>query len=151
MLYNIVNPSDPYTIAAEDHDVVTAAAFLLGSGYYPVEPIDDGNTAARVPAFFHVEAADAWCQQTFGLSSVDLVDHVIAAKREALIACLDSCLIGTPQERTEFEAAMAWVEDPAKRADMKRKRHQLRVTSVNDIGRLACSMVDQLRETGEVA
>ena len=40
MVYEIINPSDPYTLVSEREDLACAAAFLFGSGAYGRESQD---------------------------------------------------------------------------------------------------------------
>lgn len=49
MKYEIINPSDPYTIEHSDILALAAACVLLGRGQYGLQPI--GHDGERVPMF----------------------------------------------------------------------------------------------------
>lgn len=142
MLYEIVNPSDRYTIRADEHDVAAVACFTLGGGKYAFEPLEEGGQ--EVPIFFF-GGHDEWCQETFGKDARALIDSVMETKRQALIDCLESCLIGGENDRREFEEACALIESAENRAAFKVKRHEGRRTSMNDIGARARGFAETLR------
>ena len=60
MLFNIVNPSDPYTIEASSLDVAVMASVLLGQGNYQFTSLDGGQD---IP-FFAFGGGDKWTQGT---------------------------------------------------------------------------------------
>ena len=43
MLLNLINPSDPYTLEADDFEIAAVAVCLLGAGKYPATAL--GNDA----------------------------------------------------------------------------------------------------------
>ena len=49
MLFEIMNPSDPYTVVAEDKEIAAVACIVLGTGTYAFKPIDVGDF--EVPLF----------------------------------------------------------------------------------------------------
>lgn len=144
MLYEIINPSDPYTIAADDPEVAAVACFLLGNGQYAFKPID-GPEDAEVPILILV-SADEWCEEKFGKKVGLLIADVINNKADALIACLESCLIGRERDRREFEQAIALIDDPKKREEFRAARHDLRRSSLNDIGGRALQLAVAVRK-----
>lgn len=143
ILYNVINPSDPYTIATFDHDVAAVACFCLGEGAYAFEPVDPETPSLRVPIFLF-DSADPWCQSTFGKTTAELLADVVAHKRLALIACLDSLLIGSVADRHQFNRDTAGLSD-AERARIKASHHVQRCTSLNDVGARAALLVRQLQ------
>ena len=40
VLYEIINPSDPYTLKADDFKIAAAACLILGDGQYGLESED---------------------------------------------------------------------------------------------------------------
>lgn len=144
MIYNIINPSDPYTIAADDFEVAAVACFVLGEGAYAFEPFGAWAwEAPRVPAFL-MTGSDEWCLKTFGCNAFDLAQRVLGTKMQALADCFDSVLIGDCAARKAFEKSTAGL-DLAKTMALKRERHEQMVSSLNDIGARAYRLAAHLR------
>lgn len=141
--YEIVNPSDPYTICADDRAVAAVACFLLGQGQYAFTDIENGEDGVPIFLFGGV---DAWTNETFGKNASDLIKGVLADKRDALIACLDSTLIGRPSDRASYEKGLELIDDPAKRKAWRDHWHDERRSSLNDIGGRAYELADRLRQ-----
>jgi hypothetical protein len=146
MLYEIINPSDPYTIEVEDFDVAAVACVMLGRGTYGFVPIDATGAernAPSVPIFFFGSVGD-WFHVTFGVSLSGLLDRVLAEKREALATALESVLIGEPAQRATFFATA-----PTDRAEFEIARavwHEARRSSMNDIGARAWELACRVRK-----
>lgn len=60
MLYEIINPSDPYTLHADDLEVAAIVASLIGEGQYALEPQEPDGV--KVPLF-------SWAALTGGSES----------------------------------------------------------------------------------
>lgn len=88
MRYEICNPSDPYEMTCDDHEVAAIAVTLLGRGAYPLIG-KDGDGSRDVPHFLF-GGVDTWFRETFGRSYEESIDHVLATKVDGLIAALDS-------------------------------------------------------------
>ena len=144
MIYEIVNPSDAYTIAANDHAVAAVACFLLSNGQYAFEPVD-GTEEMSVPIFMF-GGADDWCREHFDIDATGLIMKVMDEKRAELIACLESCLIGNEAAREEFDVCCSFIDEDSKRAAFKIARHEKRRTSMNDIGSRAYRMASKLKQ-----
>lgn len=99
MRYEIINPSDPYEMTCDDHEVATIAVTVLGGGMYPLRA-KDGDESRDVPPLAF-DQASKWCREKFGRSIEELADHVVDTKRAALIAALDSVTLLT-KERTSL-------------------------------------------------
>jgi len=144
MLYEIVNPSDAYTIVAKSFDVAAVACFVLGKGRYAFKPIDD-DKAPEVPIFLF-GGADEWCREQFGVDAGDLVQGTLKDKRDELAECLDSCLIGNASDRKDFDEACAAISDPVKQTQFRESRHDRRRSSMNDIGGRAYRIAAKIRQ-----
>lgn len=144
MLYEIINPSDPYTIECATHKVAAAACFLLGEGQYAFEPIDGSDKELRVPIFI-AGGSEEWCQKTFGMSVDTLMKDVSDNHMKELIDALESCLIGTKESREAFCQACERIDN----TKFKLERHDRMRTSLNDIGGLAYSYARDFREITE--
>lgn len=88
MKYEIVNPSDPYTMEAEDIRVAAIVAVWLGSGQYSLKALEDG--AEGVP-FFMFGGFEQWWDARCSLTT----DAFSEARGPELIAALDSVTLGS--------------------------------------------------------
>jgi len=142
LLFNLVNPSDPYTIEAPSLDIATLAALLLGQGKYPLTSLDGGE---NVPHFLF-GGTDAWCKEHFGENLMELSNRLMDTKLAEVADCLDSILYGDAQDRIQFLAETA---------DMNREtfeaarfmRQDAKRSSINDIGERAYRMAAKLRQS----
>lgn len=124
MIYDIINPSDPVTIEADDLAVAQAACLLLGEGRYGLT-----NTEGKevLPLCVFAGQYEEWAKgQNFDLK--DILEN----RREQVVACLRSAMCCDISDRTAIVAAVG--TDPealARYNDAKR-------SSLNDIcGRAA--------------
>ena len=141
MLYEIINPSDPYTIEADSLDVALAACLFLGDGQYAFEPLTDGP---RIPLFLF-GGVETWCQGHFNQSLEATLNHVLKEKCTELADCMDSCLIGKASDRATYLNALELIDDPSKREQWRAKWHEDRRSSLNDIGSRAFKMAQNFR------
>lgn len=146
MLYEIINMSDPYTIECPNLEIAAVACVLLGQGQYgltPVEQPEDGIDRG-VPLMLFGNA-QAWFQQQCGGDFSVVFARVLATQREALAACLDSVLIGKPDERSGVSKMLALLPEKAKQVEARDIWHDARRSSLNDIGRRAWEIAAKLR------
>src|SRR5262245_29539857 len=98
MLYEIINPSDPYTIDCPDLAIATVACVLLGAGQYAFVPQDGTTTDEEVKLgdrgvpMFLFGGEDAFATKHFGMTMQGLLRDVRNApeRRLALATALDS-------------------------------------------------------------
>lgn len=126
--YEIANPSDPYTMQAEDFNVAAVTVAILGNGAYGIP---------GTPILF---GWDQWLKER----EIDLPKFIDARLTE-IIACLESVMIGRESDRTEAEEALAAIVEE-NRAEWLKKRHDQRRSSMNDIGGKAQQWAKALRE-----
>ncbi len=87
--YTIINPSDPYTLIADDLVLAAISVCLLGSGKYALEAADGSE---GVPLFLF-GGHDEWFA-AHGAGSFDTALNTAVEQRpEALAAVLDSVSI----------------------------------------------------------
>jgi hypothetical protein len=142
MLYEIVNPSDPYTIEAPSLDIAAMTAILLGQGNYSFQSLEGGQD---VPAFAFGKG-DEWTQKHFKEDLMEMSNRVMDTKLREVADCLDSVLYGDAQERVDFLATTKDMDRPNFEAE--RAMRQLdRCSSMNDIGSLAYRMAAKLRKS----
>lgn len=132
MIYDIINPSDPYTIEGE-HAVCCIATAILGEGHYGLQAAD-GTQAMPLLLF---NTAETWFPKTFGKSFADLLH---ATPPEALAMCLESVLCCSLKERLVYEAS----DNPAARGVLRLEWSERR-SSMNNIGERAYAIAAQLR------
>lgn len=84
MKYEIINPSDPYTIEHDDFLPLAAAVLLLGQGQYGAQPI--GHDGERVPIFIFGGLEKWWEAHS---PAVEFGDY-LEANKPAIAAAMES-------------------------------------------------------------
>jgi hypothetical protein len=135
IVFEIVNPSDAYTMVSADTVAAAVACLFLGEGRYALED-EVGGTACPI---FLFGGAEAWLQEAHGTT----IEEVMTTKRSAVIAALRSVLIGGRQAREEVDAALSRMSPEAGRQWLS-ERHDKRRTSMNNIGRRAAVLADAI-------
>lgn len=145
MLFNILNPSDPYTMRAVDLEIAAVAICLLGEGKYGLEEIG-GDRSGQVPMFLK-DGHDEWFTKQFGRDFSATVNHVVETRYEELVKALHSVFIGTPADKMKFDDLAAKCPDDEAAAELLLKTHDEKRTSMNDIGRRAWNLARSVVET----
>lgn len=139
--WEIVNPSDPYTMDGDDHDVVATVVVFLGQGRYAAQEV---NGSRFVPMMlFGVD--DAWSTATFGCAVADLLARTVETKRAAVVAAFESVVIASAHERAMFDEGMRLIDDPAERERWRTTWNERRRSSMNNIGKRAQQLADTFR------
>lgn len=138
MLFEIINPSDPYTIEAPDLKVAAVACVLLGNGKLGFQGID---CEAEVPLFLF-GGYDEWFTKHCGGDFKSVMAQVTESRLSELADCLDSVLIGDAAHRKSFQKGLELIDDPVKREHWLDERR----SSMDNIGGHAWSIAKQLRE-----
>lgn len=142
MLFDIVNPSDPYTMEASCLEVAAAAVCLLGQGKFALNELT-GDKSGNVPAFL-TGGHNEWFTKQFGRDFEQSLNHVMATMQPELIKAFGSVFVGDVQYKRTFEEEAAKCDSEEEFAALLEKRHDAKRTSMNDIGRQAWSMADAL-------
>lgn len=142
MLYNIINPSDPYTIEASSLDVAAMSAILLGQGNYGFKSLDGSESIPE----FAFGGGDDWSQKHFEEDLMEMSNRVMDTKLGEVADCLDSVLYGDKEDRVEFLAATKDMDRPNFEAT-RILRQQDKCSSMNDIGDRAYRMAAKLRKS----
>lgn len=113
MMYKIVNPSDPYTLEANNLETAAVVCVFLGEGRYELQECEtsENDGAVAVP-FFMFGGADKWFKDHFGRSLDESINHV---GYPAIAAVLDTVLIGSPGKRDYERSSMNDIGGKAKR------------------------------------
>ena len=141
MIYEIINPSDKYTLEAGEFLTACIACVVVGGGQYSLEPLEEGGE--KMPLFLF-GGGEAWFEERFGKTVQELFDNQPTDK---LAQCLESVMIGGLDDRKNYYDALALIDDPAKKQEWRDKWHDQRRSSLNDIGGRAWKFAERLRET----
>ena len=141
-VYSIINPSDSYTLAADDLKIAALAVFLLGKGKYGLET-RDGEQA--VPLFLF-GGADEWVQEQFGITLEELMSGAVSDGD--LATCLESVVIGDFADRELFLKTVDLLPESAREAWIEGWNDSKR-SSLNDIGGRAKDCARFLRDREE--
>jgi hypothetical protein len=136
-LYEIVNPSDAYTVEGE-REAVCVAALLLGEGAYGVSG-ENGTTVMPILCFGGEAALEAWWEKAFGHPFKE------APCGATVAAALESVMIGSRADRARMERVLAAIASPEDRERAKAAWHDERRSSLNDIGRRAVALSKAIR------
>lgn len=142
MLFEIINPSDPYTMRAESFQEAAVAICLLGEGRYGLQEIDGEH---EVPIFLF-GGANEWFTKTFGH---DVEDCYKRADWSRIADVLGSVTIGSETDLKIYERTMAALTDPDSREKFAEIWLDERRSSMNNIGRRAQALAKNLREKVE--
>jgi len=94
MKFELINPSDPYTLEADDLEVAAVACCFLGDGKYGLDALgEDANKGNNVPIFL-LGGHDEWFMSKFGRNFDATAEHVLDHRKEALARAFDSLTLG---------------------------------------------------------
>lgn len=132
-VYEIGNPSDPYTLRAPSDLVAGLAVMFVGEGRYPCK---DAAGETVLPFMMLGGDPNAWVREHSDYAGIDAAMKVVKAD---VAAALRSVLIGSFDERGLFEAAVAKMPE-AERVTFAAEWHEKKRTSLNDIGGYAAEL-----------
>ena len=95
MKWELVNPSDYYTVESDDFRAAAAACLFVGAGKYGLEPI--GDATGSVPLLVFGDPTP-WLEEVFGTAKWL---HWVDANRSAVVAALRTITI-TDEERSSL-------------------------------------------------
>jgi hypothetical protein len=144
MLYEIINPSDAYTMEADDFKIAAVANLIIGEGQYGLEPV--GGEGPGMPVLF-LGGAEEWLDKN--VCPVNEFGAFINAHREEIARALDSVIIGRPNERKLYFAGLEMAGTPEKKKAWRDKWHDEKRSSLNDIGSFAWRKAEALRKKKE--
>lgn len=142
MIYEIVNPSDCYTMKADDLAVAQAAVIVLGQGQYGLKD-EQGESCAPMLLFATPKQTEEILAELFGEGSLG---GFIERNKAAIADALDSVMSVDRRERRLYEEALVAIESEEKRQEFRDKTHDRHRSSMNDIGGAAWEYAKRLRE-----
>lgn len=142
MIFEVINPSDKYTIETDSWDVACLACLILGKGQYALEEIG----GKYYMPFFIMGGLEEWIEDEF---DVDLMQFMKNTKKKQaeIIDCLNSIVIGDRDAYTRGLESLSG-EDAAQNAFKTAWRDSHR-SSLNDIGTYAKNYAAKMREIME--
>jgi len=132
ILYELVNPRDPYTFYAPSVEVAGVAAALLSTGFGATPVNGEGESS---PVMFGWEE---WMKE----KGID--DAWIADNKQDIADALDSFLIGDANKRADVESMMAMLPED-KKTEWRNIRQDRHRGSLNQIGEAAYTLANELR------
>jgi hypothetical protein len=144
MLFEIINPHDPYTIIADDLEIAAVAVCILGEGKYSLKELT-GDKSAYVP-FFPIDGQDEWFTKWFGRTFEQSVTYASEERGADLAKCLASVMIGDAKNRRAFDEILARAETPEEYTKALGQMHAAKRTSLVDIGHTAWGMADFIHD-----
>ena len=121
MIYEISNPSDPYTMKCDDFKVAAVAVLLLGRGAYVIE---------GTPVLIALEDI--------------ALEEFIPAHRNEIALALESVMIGSKADREQVEIELQGIPVDDRDEWLAERHHRIR-SSLNDIRSKAQRLADSLR------
>lgn len=131
-VYELINPSDPYTFVAPSIEVAGACAVSLSSKYGARDLATDEQT----PVWF------GWPEWLADRG----IDNAWAKANAAAIAdAFDSFLIGKPSHREDVESMLKLIPEE-KREQWRNERQERHRSSLSQIGERAYQLAKQWRK-----
>ena len=97
MKFNLVNPSDPYTLEADDFEIGAVVVCLLGNGKYPADALgDDANKGNNVPPFLF-GGHDEWFEARFGGTYESVVQKCLKERADSVARAFESVTLGSKE------------------------------------------------------
>lgn len=138
-VWEIITPSDPYTMVSADPIVAALAMLCLLHWRGAAHTVDEPRI--ETPFFpFGIEAQVA--EETVQAMTGQTIEQAIKRRHRAIIQALDSVLIGTPRDRALFEAATRYMT-PRDATAFRAEWHNIRRTSLNNIGKRAWDLAER--------
>lgn len=132
-LFNLINPSDPYTFYAPNVAVAGVAVGMISTNF-GASPVDGVGESSPV-----ISGWDAWMVK-HGIDTEWMV-----LNRLLIADALDSLLIGKPDQRQELDKVWASLPE-AERLEWRAERQRELQTSANTIADRAYELVAMLRD-----
>lgn len=142
IMYNLINPSDPYTFVAKNREV--AALTVLSFGLVYGAMAENGDSDLDVPVFLLTgsEAAEHWYLSMFNRS----VSEGFKDLKKDVISALDSFVIGNCDDRKKYEVALKYIKDKDKENFKKEWQEAERSSLSEYIGCKAYQLAEKLRK-----
>jgi hypothetical protein len=141
ILYELVNPSDPYSFFAISDKVAAAVGIVLGEGAYAVRRHDNSERILPTLRFIHPANQGEFMRETFP----EGLEPFLLGSSQEIAGALDSVACISPAERADYEMCVARLASDELRQGSKLRIHDKNRSSLNDIGRRAWKMAEYFR------
>ena len=143
MIFEFINPSDPYHYEAPDLEVAAAVCVVLGNGKGGARCITDEHIS--VPIFLFSDP-DVWYQKKFGCTLGESFGRLKKDRMQELIASFQSVTIGDIGDYETFWETWDLIADPEKQRKYREMYHDKKRSSLNDFAAYAWSVADHLKK-----
>jgi len=148
-IYEIINPSDCYTIVGEP-EIVATIIMYISRGTFGLKRADgEDDVATRMPLFAFgkctAEDIDEWAVHHMGMSFGDILKQ----RTSEIEATLNTVLCCDPGERKAIERVFASITDPEDLEKARAAYHDQKRSSMNDIGGAFEAWATKLRKLTE--
>lgn len=126
MIYEIINPSDKYTIESDDFMTACVVTVMLGNGMYGLKSID-GEQSMPIMLF---DDDLSFFKNTFGKEFEQCFECIPKSK---LADCFDSIVVGN---RETYNKALSTINED-KAQEFKNVWNEQNTSSLNNIGELS--------------
>lgn len=137
MIYEIINPSDPYTLEAEDDTLAAVACLVLSNGFYFLRR-EDGVDVDMPSAFTQDIQEDI--RQRLGIN----LDDYLQENLSRVAACLRSVTLGTTKDRQSYQLGLSLITDDDGRRKWRDDWDDKRRSSMNNIWARALKMAEAI-------
>jgi len=135
-LYELINPSDPYTFYAPSVEVAGVCAVLLSTSYGAKPVSGDGEST---PILFGWQE---WLTE-HGIDNAWITEH-----KDEIADAYDSFLIGDSSKRADVESMLAMLSED-KRQEWRDQRQDRHRSSMSRIGEIAYVRAEAIRKLGQ--
>lgn len=132
MIYEIINPSDPYTMAAKNPQVAKFCNILLGNGLYGLKD-EEGNKVLGI--VFTDEELEEILKKEFG----EDISEFMKTHKDEINDCFNSVMIGNLKDRPAYDEIIRKM-NPADRNKYRKELLETKITSLNNIAEKAWRM-----------
>lgn len=151
MNFELINPSDPYTMRAPSFEAAVLACWLISpGGMMPPrqvgESFEDIEGGEQAPFAISGDLV-AWFERRFGRTIGEAMESI----GEDVISALRSVMIGSASERRRMERVLSAILDPAERERAAEAWHDQKRSSLNDIGSAAREIAAELEQQRKAA
>lgn len=142
-LYELGNPSDPYTYYASSDLVAIATNLYLGQGKTFCIDTESGEQLGPMLLFASEQQVEAALKETFGEESLG---GFMKQHRAEIADALDSLMIFNAKKRRDYEDALVHITDPNEREAYREKVLNRHRSSLNNYAAWAWGQAKSIRE-----
>lgn len=141
-VYELINPSDPYTFEAPNIEVAGVCAVFLSTGFGAINGVDGDDERERTPVLFGWEE---WLKDRGIMDASGSMEAWLAQHVDEVADAYDSFLIGGMDRREDVLSMLAELPEE-KREAWRAKRQDRNRSSLNQIGERAYQLAKQIRK-----